>query len=91
MNRNDDYYCSYRHKPTFGEDVNVFQPERWLKASTAKREIIEKFFLCPFEFGSRLCLSWEISLLEVYKILATLVSKYDIGFFGFHVIFKDGK
>jgi cytochrome P450 len=79
----------HRHKPTFGEDVDVFRPERWLEASTAKKEIMEKV-LCPFGFESRLCLGREIGLFEVFKISATLISKYDVGFFGFRVLTKTG-
>lgn len=67
----------HRHKPTFGEDVETFRPERWLEASPAQRTAMERF-LCPFGFESRLCLGWEIGWFEVFKLCATLFSKYTV-------------
>ncbi|KAF4537431.1 Cytochrome p450 [Lasiodiplodia theobromae] len=67
----------HRHKPTFGDDVDAFRPERWLEASPKQRERMEKF-LCPFGFGSRLCLGRDIGLFETYKIAATLFNRYKI-------------
>ncbi|KAH7310185.1 putative cytochrome P450 [Rhexocercosporidium sp. MPI-PUGE-AT-0058] len=67
----------HRHKPTYGEDVETFRPERWLEASPDQRANMEKF-LCPFGFESRLCLGREIGLFEVVKLCATLFSKYTI-------------
>ncbi|KAL9638743.1 MAG: hypothetical protein Q9164_001360 [Protoblastenia rupestris] len=69
----------HRHKPTFGEDVEIFRPERWLEASTKERADMERY-LCPFGFGSRLCLGKEIGLFEVYKMGATLLSRYEVWF-----------
>ena len=69
----------HRHKPTYGEDIEVFRPERWLESTAEKREIMEKL-LCPFGFESRLCLGREIGLFEVYKVGATLFSKYEVSF-----------
>lgn len=71
----------HRHQPTYGEDIETFRPERWLEASPTQREAMEKF-LCPFGFESRLCLGREIGLFEVFKICATLFSKYTVGLLG---------
>jgi hypothetical protein len=35
-------------------------------------------FLCPFGFESRLCLGREIGWFEVFKLCATLFSKYTV-------------
>lgn len=39
-------------------------------------------YLCPFGFESRLCLGREIGLFEVFKLCATLFSKYTVSGFG---------
>jgi cytochrome P450 len=67
----------HRHKPTYGEDIEVFRPERWLEAGAAQRKNMEQF-LCPFGFESRLCLGREIGLFEVFKIGATLLRRYNV-------------
>lgn len=67
----------HRHRPTFGDDADDFRPERWTEASPANREQMEKF-LCPFGFGSRMCLGREIGLFETYKIAATLFNRYKV-------------
>lgn len=67
----------HRHKATYGEDTETLRPERWIEASNEQRASMEKF-LCPFGFESRLCLGREIGLHEVYKISATLFSRYDV-------------
>ena len=70
----------HRYKPTFGEDINVFRPERWLEVQPAQRAEMEKY-LCPFGFGSRLCIGREIGLFEVYKMGATLLNRYEVCYY----------
>ncbi|KAF2703801.1 putative cytochrome P450 [Pleomassaria siparia CBS 279.74] len=67
----------HRHKPTFGEDIETFRPERWLEASKEQRAQMEEY-LCPFGFGSRMCLGKDIGLFETYKMAATLFNRYKI-------------
>ncbi|KAJ0420668.1 cytochrome P450 [Aspergillus carlsbadensis] len=67
----------HRHKPTYGEDVETFRPERWLEASRTQRAEMERL-LCPFGFESRLCLGREIGLFEVYKVGAVLLRDFDM-------------
>ncbi|EED15773.1 cytochrome P450, putative [Talaromyces stipitatus ATCC 10500] len=66
----------HRHKPTYGDDIETFRPERWLEATSEQRAEMERL-LCPFGFESRLCLGREIGLFEVYKVSATLLREYD--------------
>lgn len=67
----------HRHKPIYGDDVEVYRPERWLEASPAQRAEMERF-LCPFGFEERMCLGREIGLFEVYKVGATLFRDYEV-------------
>ena len=68
----------HRHQPTFGEDVELFKPERWLDVSDDKKREMDRM-LCPFGLGTRLCLGKDIGLFEVFKMGATLFSNYTVG------------
>ncbi|KAH8645563.1 cytochrome P450, partial [Ilyonectria robusta] len=64
-----------RNKNVYGEDAEVFRPERWLEdAEAVKRR--EAYFL-TFGSGPRTCLGKNISLLEMYKVIPVLVRDYD--------------
>lgn len=67
----------HRHKPTFGDDAENFRPERWLETSKEQRLIMEKY-LCTFGYGSRSCLGMDMGLFEMYKVAATLFSRYKV-------------
>lgn len=77
-------YVVNRNKDVFGRDADVFKPERWLCASDesedAFRERLKLFNGTDLSFGngSRICLGRHIALLEAYKLVATLVNRYDI-------------
>lgn len=67
----------HRNSSIYGDDIEIFRPERWLQASPSVKTRMEKF-LCPFGFESRLCLGREMALFEVYKLGATLFSQYQV-------------
>lgn len=78
-------YVVGRNESVYGEDAETFRPERWLRDE--KRETEEEFEQrlrlmnntdLAFGGGSRICIGKHLGLVEVYKVLATLVSRYDI-------------
>ncbi|KAJ5250800.1 hypothetical protein N7489_001210 [Penicillium chrysogenum] len=78
-------YIVARNKSVWGEDADTFRPERWLR--NEKLETEEEFEKrlrlmnntdLSFGGGSRICIGKHLGLLEVYKVLATLVSRYNI-------------
>lgn len=78
-------YIVGRNTSVWGEDAEEFRPERWLRDE--KRETEDAFqerLLAmnkadlAFGGGSRICIGKHLGLLEVYKVIATLVSRYDI-------------
>ena len=77
-------YVVNRNKEVFGHDADVFKPERWLRAGDesedAFRERLKLFNGTDLSFGngSRICLGRHIALLEAYKLVATLVNRYNI-------------
>jgi cytochrome P450 len=70
-------WAVHRHKPTFGDDVDLFRPERWIEASEEEKKKMEKA-LCHFGSGSHHCIGKGMSLIEVYKMGAELFRRYEV-------------
>ncbi|KAJ5683485.1 cytochrome protein [Penicillium macrosclerotiorum] len=78
-------YILGRNKSVWGEDAEEFRPERWLwdDSQESQEEFQERLRVMnnadlAFGGGSRVCIGKNLALLEVYKVLATLVSRYDM-------------
>ncbi|KAL4931703.1 cytochrome P450 [Aspergillus undulatus] len=67
-------YVVNRHKATFGEDAESWNPERWLVGGE-RRKVLEGSVL-TFGAGRRVCLGRHISLLEMKKIVPALALRY---------------
>ncbi|GME25238.1 cytochrome p450 [Neofusicoccum parvum] len=67
----------HRRKEVFGEDAEVYRPERWLDASPAK---LKEMRATMFQFGggSRTCLGKNISLLEIYKLVPSFLRRFEV-------------
>ena len=76
----------HRRPEVFGEDVEVFRPERWLvdegkdKADEEKRIKEMGATLLHFGMGARTCIGKNISLLEVYKLVPTVLRRFEVMF-----------
>jgi cytochrome P450 len=83
----------HRRPEIFGEDVEVFRPERWLvgqgdeswkEASKEEREKEEKRIkemgatMLQFGMGARTCIGKNISLLEIYKLVPTFLRRFEV-------------
>jgi cytochrome P450 len=78
----------HRRKEIFGEDVEVFRPERWLVGQG--REIVDDdergkeekrikemgSTMLQFGMGARTCIGKNISLLEIYKLVPTVLRRF---------------
>lgn len=77
-------YVISRNRDIWGADADEFRPERWLQAKgendAAYQERLRSFNANDLTFGagSRICLGRHLALVEVYKIVATLVSRYEM-------------
>ncbi|KAF7589518.1 hypothetical protein BBP40_004183 [Aspergillus hancockii] len=78
-------YVIARNQAVWGEDSDIFRPERWLRDESHESEDEYQARLrlmnasdLTFGGGSRICIGKNLGLLEVYKVIATLVSRYDI-------------
>ncbi|KAL1862454.1 hypothetical protein Daus18300_008551 [Diaporthe australafricana] len=64
----------HRDKATFGDDADVFRPERWLgDAEEAKR--MERYMF-QFGGGSHVCIGRNLALLEINKVCPRLLRDY---------------
>ncbi|KAK4213314.1 cytochrome P450 [Rhypophila decipiens] len=77
-------YIVGKNKGVYGEDADEFRPERWLRVdgedSEAHRLRLQRMNAADLSFGggSRICLGRLLALCEVYKVVATLVRRYEI-------------
>lgn len=74
----------HRNKEIFGDDVDAFRPERWLVAEGKERAGEEKRIkdmgstMLQFGMGSRTCIGKNISLLEMYKLIPTVLRRFEV-------------
>jgi cytochrome P450 len=68
----------HRDKAIFGEDADSWRPERWLGSEEGRRKMEQS--LLTFGAGHRSCLGKHISLLEIYKLVPTILQEYDVNF-----------
>ncbi|KAI0004697.1 cytochrome P450 [Xylariaceae sp. FL0662B] len=73
-----------RNKEVFGEDVDTFRPERWLQGENesesdfAARSKRMRDYDFSFGGGNRVCVGRHLAMAELFKVMATLFSKYDM-------------
>lgn len=73
-----------RNKEVYGDDADVFRPERWLRgddetaaAYEARLKMMKEGDL-SFGGGNRICTGRYMASLEMFKVTATLFSRYDV-------------
>ncbi|KAH6838567.1 cytochrome P450 [Chaetomium sp. MPI-CAGE-AT-0009] len=68
-----------RNKETFGEDADVFRPERWLDIDPAKYRAMDQVVMMEFASGSRWeCLGKTVAQIELNKAYVELLRRFDI-------------
>ncbi|KAK3306759.1 cytochrome P450 [Chaetomium strumarium] len=78
-------YVVQRNRAVWGPDADDFHPERWLRADDGETEAqyrvrLQKMNAADLTFGggSRVCIGRHLALVEVYKLVATLLNRYDM-------------
>ncbi|OTB00207.1 hypothetical protein M426DRAFT_324448 [Hypoxylon sp. CI-4A] len=69
-------YVVNRHAPTFGVDVESWNPDRWLQGDEGHKKKLEQSLL-TFGAGRRICLGKNIGIFEMKKIIPFLILNYD--------------
>ncbi|KAK4941939.1 hypothetical protein LTR10_018269 [Elasticomyces elasticus] len=67
----------HRDTSIFGDDAEVYRPERWIEGDKEKIKMMER---CMFQFGggSHVCIGRHLALLEMNKVLPQLLRRYEI-------------
>lgn len=70
----------HQSKEIFGQDADVYRPERWLESEGADPAKVSKMRQCMFQFGagSRTCVGKNISLMETYKMVPSFLRKFEV-------------
>lgn len=80
----------HRRPEVWGPDVDAYRPERFLvddrlagdeRLSAERRVRDMNATLFQFGMGSRTCLGKNISTLEIYKVVPSLLRRFDVSFF----------
>ncbi|KAK0202327.1 cytochrome P450 [Desarmillaria ectypa] len=68
-----------RNKEIFGDDADVFNPERWLRESVPKATASLGVYGSLFTFtgGARSCIGWRFAVLEMEMFLIQLVGNFE--------------
>ncbi|KAK4101594.1 cytochrome P450-like protein [Parathielavia hyrcaniae] len=72
----------HRDEGIFGEDVEVYRPERWEVRGEGDEARVKAMngTMLQFGMGSRTCIGKNISLLEIYKLVPTMLRRFEISF-----------
>ncbi|KFA67838.1 hypothetical protein S40285_08745 [Stachybotrys chlorohalonatus IBT 40285] len=68
-------YVVNRRKPTFGEDADYWNPDRWMVPKELKHK--RESAIMTFGAGRRVCLGKHIAMLELKKIVPALLLRYE--------------
>jgi benzoate 4-monooxygenase len=60
------------HNDVAFPQADTYMPERWL---SGKRASAEKYFI-PFSYGPRACVGRNVAMMELLKIVANLLKRY---------------
>ena len=72
-----------RSSENFGQDGEVFRPERWLEASPEKRKEMEYVLELVWAYGKYKCLGQSAAIMEPDKIF------FDVCTFRFHSFWEE--
>ncbi|KAL2022400.1 hypothetical protein VTK56DRAFT_5467 [Thermocarpiscus australiensis] len=66
-----------RRRDIFGEDADVFRPERWLGISPDKRQLMVQTTELVFGYGRWGCSGKPVAFLELNKVFVELLRRFD--------------
>ncbi|KAI2622397.1 cytochrome P450 [Hypoxylon sp. NC1633] len=69
-------YALHRDARLYGDDPELWRPERWMCDEDQKRVMYNS--LLTFGAGHRTCLGKNLSYFEVYKLIPSLLQRYEL-------------
>lgn len=72
-------WVTHRDLETFGADADSWRPERWIDPDEHTTRRMENALL-TFGAGNRSCIGKHISYLEVFKMVPSLLRRFDVSF-----------
>ncbi|BCS30682.1 cytochrome P450 [Aspergillus puulaauensis] len=67
----------HRSAKIYGPNTDVFRPERWLEASEEAKSLMSSS-LFTFGAGARTCVGKNISYLEMYKLVPSILRTFEV-------------
>lgn len=67
----------HQNTDVYGKDAADFRPERWIEASPEQKRRMNNT-LFSFGAGARTCIGKNISLLELYKLVPTILRRFEV-------------
>ncbi|KAK3389819.1 cytochrome P450 [Podospora didyma] len=72
-----DFFSMGRRADIYGEDTDVFRPERFLDSPPEKRAVMEKTIDLVFGYGRYMCSGKNLAWLEMNKVFVELLREFD--------------
>ncbi|KAI1385750.1 cytochrome P450 [Hypoxylon trugodes] len=69
-------WAVHREPHLYGDDADIWRPERWLCDEDQKKDMYNA--LLTFGAGHRTCLGKNLSLFEVYKLIPSMLQRYNL-------------
>nr|KMM70176.1 pisatin demethylase [Coccidioides posadasii RMSCC 3488] len=69
-------WAVHREISLYGDDAEIWKPERWMCSEMEKKAMYHS--LLTFGAGHRVCLGKNLSYFEVYKLVPSLLQKYQL-------------
>jgi cytochrome P450 len=68
-----------RNPEVFGEDADVFNPDRWLQSNEKKGPTLGVYGnLLTFAGGVRTCIGWRFALYEMYALTVEIINNFEL-------------
>lgn len=62
-----------RDRELFGDDADIYRPERWIEASPEQRTLMDRYDF-TFGYGARQCLGRHLARMQLWKVPAEVSS-----------------
>ncbi|RGP79771.1 cytochrome p450 [Fusarium longipes] len=74
------FWGMMRDPKVFGDDADVFRPERWFHTDEEKLRVMERSVECVFSAGRFTCLGKDLAILQVNKVIVEDSSIFQMEF-----------